>query len=91
MITREVKTATGCLSLFFGVVLSLIISHNKLVGANTGGRGWPYYAPVLEVLDPGAHAAPVMWVATLLDGVLYSVVIFAAFYGFVKLIDKMTQ
>ena len=91
MITRGVKVATTCLSLFLGVVLSLSVSHNELEQASKGGQGWSYFAPGWRVLDPGAHDVHVMLLATLLDAGLYSVIIFAASYGSVKLIDKVTQ
>lgn len=92
MITGGVKTATGCLSLFLGAGLSFFISVRELNGAGDDtSRGWSYLAPGWTILDPGAHDAHIMLLATVLDAVIYSVIIFAAFYGFVKLVDKLTQ
>lgn len=91
MITRGVKVATACLSSFLGVLLSLLVSLNELKQASDAGRDWSYIAPGWKVLDPGAHDGPVMLLATLLDAGLYSLIIFAACYGFVKLVDKVTQ
>jgi hypothetical protein len=91
VITRGVKVATACLSLFLGVVLSSFVSLNEIKQASKAGQGWSYFAPGWKVLDPGAHDGPVMLLATLLDAGLDSIIIFAASYGFVKLIDKVTQ
>lgn len=91
MITRGVKVATAYLSLFLGVVLSLFVSLNGIKQASGAGEGWSYLSPGWKALDPGAHDGPVMLLATLLDAGLYSLIIFAACYGFVKLVDKVTQ
>lgn len=90
MITEGVKKATGCLSLFLGASLSFFISVSEL-GRASRGQGWSYFSPGWRVLDPGAHDAHVMLLAALLDAVVYSIVIFVTFYGFVKLIDNLTQ
>jgi hypothetical protein len=91
VITRGVKVATVYLSLFLGVVLSLFVSLNEIKQASRTGRGWSYFAPGWKILDPGAHDAPVMILATLLDAGLYSLIVFAVCYGFVMLVDKVTQ
>ena len=91
MITREVKTATGCLSLFLGALLSAFISMTVIGRASRGGPGWPYFAPGWKILDPGAHDAHIMLLAALLDATIYGVIISAIFYGFVKLTDRFTQ
>ena len=92
VITEGVKTATGCLSLFLGALLSFFISVRELNRASSNtGQGWSYLAPGWKFLDPGAHDAHIMLLAALLDAVIYSMIIFMAFYGFVKLVDKLTQ
>jgi hypothetical protein len=58
--------------------------------SNTG-QGWSYLAPGWKFLDPGAHDGHIMLLATMLDAVIYSLIIFTTFYGFVKLVDKLTQ
>ena len=92
MITGGVKKATGCLSLFLGALLSFLISVREFGGASGGtGQGWSYLAPGWRILDPGAHDGHIMLLATVLDAVIYSMLIFTASYGFVKLVDKLTQ
>jgi hypothetical protein len=86
-----VKVATACLSLFLGVVLSLFVSLNEIKQESGAGDGWSYFAPGWRLLDPGAHDGPVMLLAALLDAGLYSLIIFAACYGFVMLVEKVTQ
>ena len=91
MITRGVKVAAGGLSLLLGVILSFFVTVREIGRASHAGQDWSFLAPGWKVLDPGAHDGPVMLLATLLDAGLYSIIIFAAFYGFIKLTDKVTQ
>jgi hypothetical protein len=92
VITGGVKKATGWLSFFLGAVLSFYISARELGRASSDtGEGWSYLAPGWKLFDPGAHDGHVMLLATVLDAAIYSVVIFVTFYGFVKLVDKLTQ
>ena len=90
VITGGVRTATICVSLFLGFVVSLLISLNEFKQAVNGAEGWSSFAPGWKIFDPGPHDG-FMLLATLFDAGLYSVIIFAAFYGFVKLVDKRTQ
>ena len=91
MITKEVKIAAGCLSLFLGALLSVFISMSVIGRASHAGPGWPYFAPGWKILDPGAHDVHIMLLAVVVDTLLFGAVIFTVFYGFVKLIDKLTQ
>jgi hypothetical protein len=90
VITKGVKLAAACLSLSLGAVLSFFTSMSEIERASYG-YGWSYLAPGWKILDPGAHDGHIMLLATALDAGVYSIIIFAASYGFVKLIDKWTQ
>ena len=91
MIIRRVKIVIICLSLFLGFMLSLFVSFGEINQASKAGQGWSFFAPGWKLLDPSAHDGPIMLLAALLDAGLYSIIIFAAFYSFVKLADKVTQ
>jgi hypothetical protein len=69
---------------------ALVLHFREGTRGNTV-EGWSYLAPGWKLFDPGAHDGHVMLLATVLDAAVYSIIIFITFYGFVKLVDKLTQ
>ena len=84
---NDVK-ALSCLSLLIGGLLSIFIPILLIGNKIYSDVVWVFLMPGWVILRPGAHDGFVILLATLLDTIVFAVLIYGIIYGVVRFLGR---